>query len=131
MRFWWFFFQLISYSTISFLILEVIFSWMSCGEVFGVCHEINPLYIQAVPRPLRSALMEHRQGNKSTDENIFYSNSIIYYKYNRNKKAQKCLVSLWIWISWLRKKMWWHLSDGGDETQQVWHILESSNKEES
>ena len=67
---------------------------MSCGEVFGVCHEINPLYIQAVPRPLRSALMEHRQGNKSTDINIFHSNSIIYYKNNRNKKARKCLVLL-------------------------------------
>ena len=28
---------------------------------------------------------------------------------------------LWIWFSWLRKKMWWHLSDGGDWDTGVAH----------
>ena len=71
---------------------------MSCGEVFGVCHEINPLYIQAVPRPLRSALMEHRPGNKSTDINIFHSNSIIITKIIETKKHENALYYFLLWI---------------------------------
>ena len=96
MRFWWFFFQWISYSTISFLILEVISSWMSCVLWWGVwCLPWNKSTLYPGCTKATQISTNGAQAGQQINRYKYFSFKFdYYYKNNRNKKARKCLVLL-------------------------------------